>query len=337
MIRLAWRQFRTEASISFGALVVVAATLAATGPRLVAVYRTAPAQLSATVPALQAAVPVLLLLAPALIGMFFGAPLVARELETGTYRLVFTQSVTRQRWLVVKFALPGLVGSVLAGALSLMAAWWANPMDLMNQNRFTPSLFGILGIVPFGYGLFAFALGATTGLLFRKTLPAMATTLVGYVGARYAVSYWIRPHFDAPLRMSEPLSSVTGFDFAGTSSGLSVTVGTPHIANAWPLSAEILDRAGNAPTSASLSRACPGVAGPTQSVGGVAGGPHASAVPGGNMQNCIANLVSKFHEVVTYQPASRYWPFQIYETALFVLLALALAGFSLWWVRRRLT
>jgi hypothetical protein len=337
VIRLAWRQFRTEASIGVGALVVVAVVLAVTGPHLIAVYRTAPNQLSSTDHGLQVAVPVLLLLTPALVGLFFGAPVVARELETGTYRLAWTQSVTRLRWMVVKFALLGLAGSVLAGGLSLMAAWWANPIDITNQNRFTPSLFGILGIVPFGYGLFAFALGATTGLVFRKTLPAMATTLVGFTGTRLAVTYWARPHFEAPLRLSEPLGPGMGFGFFSTSSGLSVTVGPPSIANAWPLTAEIVDKAGSAPTSAFLSKVCPGLAGPNQPIGRIAGGAHTRPVAGGSMHSCIANLASKFHAVITYQPASRYWPFQIYETALFVLLALALAGLSLWWVRRRLT
>jgi hypothetical protein len=55
------------------------------------------------------------------------------------------------------------------------------------------------------------------------------------------------------------------------------------------------------------------------------------------MQTCVAHLASKFHTVIAYQPANRYWPFQIYETALFIVLALALAGLSLLWVRRHLT
>jgi len=39
---------------------------------------------------------------PALLGIFWGAPLIARELETGTCRLAWNQSVTRTRWLTVK-------------------------------------------------------------------------------------------------------------------------------------------------------------------------------------------------------------------------------------------
>jgi len=55
------------------------------------------------------------------------------------------------------------------------------------------------------------------------------------------------------------------------------------------------------------------------------------------MQHCFAIISAKFHGLATYQPASRYWSFQGYETALFVVLALVLACLSFWWVRRRLT
>ena len=57
----------------------------------------------------------LMLAVPALLGIFWGAPLVARELETGTYRLAWTQSVTRTRWLAVKVALVGLASVAVAG------------------------------------------------------------------------------------------------------------------------------------------------------------------------------------------------------------------------------
>jgi hypothetical protein len=35
--------------------------------------------------------------------------------------------------------------------------------------------------------------------------------------------------------------------------------------------------------------------------------------------------------------ARRYWALQWYETGIYLTLALALAGFSLWWARRRLS
>ena len=336
MIRLAWRQFRTEAVVGFAGLVLVAVVLVVTGPHLVYVFDTARDQVPGTDRGLQIAVAALFLLTPVLVGDFFGAPLIASELESGTFRLAWTQGVTRSRWLVVKLALVGIASSLLAGGLSLMAAWWANPMNIVNQNRFSPSNFGMFGIVPFGYALFAFVLGATTGVLFRKTLPALACTLAGYVGVRLAVTFWVRPYFEAPAHMTKALSTMISFSFTRTAEGISVAAYWPPVPNGWALSAKIVNRAGQAPTSQYLERACPMLgAAPGPGAARVAEGPHAIA-SGTGMQACIANLATKFHEVITYQPASRYWPFQAYETGLFVVLALALAGFSLWWVRRRM-
>ena len=337
MIRLAWRQFRTEAIAGIGALVVVAVVLAVTGPHLVDVYRASPSQVTTTDKGLQTALIAVLLVAPALVGIFFGAPLIARELESGTFRLAWTQGVTRARWLTVKLALVGLASSVLAGGISLMVAWWANPINIVNANRFSPALFGMFGIVPFGYALFAFALGATTGLLFRKTLPAMATTLAAYLGVRFAVTYWIRSHFESPLTKSLKLGANAFGGFVMTPSGVRVAAPNLTVPNGWVLSTSIVDKAGNPPTSAFLSKACPGVTGPPQRVGESLGYKHAVPALGGQFQHCIAVIEAKFHGLAIYQPASRYWPFQAYETALFVVLALALAGLSYWWLRRRLT
>ena len=107
---------------------------------------------------------------PSLIGMFWGAPLIARELETGTFRLAWTQSVSRMRWLLVKLGLVGLASAAVGGLLSLMVTWWYSPIDKVNQGRFGAAAFGLHGFVPAGYALFAFALGATD----RAALPPHA-------------------------------------------------------------------------------------------------------------------------------------------------------------------
>lgn len=101
-----------------------------------------------------------------------------------------------------------------------------------------------------------------------------------------------------------------------------------HIPNAWVYGAQIVDRAGRAPTTQFLNGAFPNVA-----TGPPGGGPH--AVPT-DFQAGLAKLAATYHALVTYQPASRYWAFQGLETAVFIALALVLAGLSFWWVRRRL-
>ena len=70
-----------------------------------------------------------MLVLPALIGLFWGAPLIARELEAGTHRLVWNQSVTRTRWLAVKLGLLGLAAIAAAGLGSLAVDWWSDPLD----------------------------------------------------------------------------------------------------------------------------------------------------------------------------------------------------------------
>lgn len=118
--------------------------------------------------------------------------------------------------------------------------------------------------------------------------------------------------------------------------GPQVILKNVSIPNAWVLSTSVVDKAGHAPTAAFLSRACPGVTGSQVSLGPKAG-PSARSALLAQMQHCLSAIAARCHGVATYQPASRYWPFQAYETMLFAVLALALAGLSLWWVRHRLT
>jgi hypothetical protein len=351
VIRLAWRQFRTQAAVAFAALAALAILLAITGASLHHLYDMsdistcqAPSNCDALTSAflshdkvLQNLLGPVLLAAPALLGIFWGAPLVARELEAGTYRLVWTQSVTRTRWLAVKVALVGLASIAVAGLFSLMVTWWSSPIDHVNMNRFTRGVFDARGIVPVGYAALAFALGLTAGTLIRRTVPAMATTLVTIVGARLAASYWIRPHLMTPAHTSATFASASnlGFDANG-SSGLTFVAGPPDIPNAWVYSARIVDKVGHVATGQSLHtflvRFCPNIGTPPRRP------PTGARARPGNpeaFQACIAKLSAKFHETVTYQPAGRYWTFQSYETAIFLLLALILTGVSFWWIRRR--
>jgi hypothetical protein len=343
MIWLTWRQFRSQAAVVFGALAVVAIVLALTGPHLVSVadgYLKAcrAAKNCATTnnpvlmsyPRLEAALNVLVILLPALVGIFWGAPLIARELETGTYRLSWTQSVTRKRWLAVKIGVVGLVSVVVAGLLSLMVTWWSSPIDQANLNPFG-STFGLRDLVPIGYTAFAFAVGVTAGVLIRRTLPAMAATLVVFVAAREAATFGLRPHLLPPKHLIAAITSVNQIGFNLSPSGLQVIGNTPNLPNAWVLSTDFVSRSGQTPTAQYLKSACPKL------LNGPPGGGPSGGGPPPAFQECAAKIGARFHEVITYQPANRYWAFQGIETAIFIVVGLLLVGLSFWWVRHRMS
>jgi hypothetical protein len=199
MIWLTWRQFRVSAIVAGAALAATAILLAWTHPG-------ARGYLSQD--HVLEFLSTFLVGLPALIGAFWGAPLIAGELESGTYRLVWTQSVTRTRWLAVKVGVVGLASVALTGLLSLMLTSWSS--KAVNLGRFGTAMFGQRGIVPMGYAAFGFALGVAAGLLIRRTLPAMATTLVAFLAARLIVQSLVRPHFASPVKLSRALSATNG-------------------------------------------------------------------------------------------------------------------------------
>jgi hypothetical protein len=340
MIWLTWRQFRLPSIIAAAALVVLAAALAATGPHIASLFA------RSGVPGCPAAqcsrlasdfihqvsgqtvdrvlffgTIALLYAGPALMGVFWGAPLITREIETGTYRLAWTQSVTRGRWLAVKLSLLGLVAMATAGLASLMVTWWASPIEralslnLSGGNDFgplDPLIFGARGIVPLGYAAFAFALGVTAGLLIRRTLPAMAATLAVFALIQGFWPSWVRPHLIAPVAYRAPLRIGRLTELMVSNRTMTVGAGFSR-AGAWVLSNQTLTRGGQVFT-----------------------GPAPSVCQGPNGQGCLNWLGrQQLRVLVSYEPADRFWAFQWYETAIFVGLALALAACCLWRVRRR--
>jgi hypothetical protein len=255
-----------------------------------------------------------LVVVPGIVGVFWGAPLVARELETGTFRLAWTQSFSRTRWLTAKVAVVGLASVAVTGLFSLMLTWWSSPIDRVKMSPFT--FFDHRDIVPIGYAAFAFALGVTTGVLIRRMLPAMAVTLVGFVAVRTFIAHSVRTHFARPITLSQRLNAR---DAICTGAGC-----PPLRSGEFVLSNSLVNSSGHAVNTVGCTdgvRVSPGSPRPDPAA----------------IQHAYQICLAQYRQVQVYQPDSRYWPFQWYETAIFVGLALIMTGFCFWWVRRHLS
>jgi len=350
LIWLTWRQSRLRGASAAVVLAAFAVLLAVTGPHLASLYAGSSIgscrgndcvgaaddflqQLyrTGTYWLLYLLGTVIILVAPAIVGIFWGAPLIASEFEAGTHYLVWNQSITRTRWLAVKLTLTGLAAMAVTEALSLMQAWWATPISRavargavaspLAMNQFSPLVFATHGITPLGYAAFAFALGVTAGVLFRRAVPAMALTLAVFALVQVAMPLWVRPQMFPPDRTVTTLSSFSSVDVPINGGTLTVIPdGLGSQPEAWVLSSGAVNTAGQ-PVSA-VPAACMEV---VQT--GKASHPA--------LLDCLDS--HGIRVAVTYQPASRYWAFQGTETGIYLALALALAGYCFWRIRRRLS
>ncbi|HJQ49897.1 MAG TPA: hypothetical protein VJ838_05240 [Gaiellaceae bacterium] len=241
-------------------------------------------------------------LIPGLIGVALAAPLLL-DLEHGTIRLAWTQSVTRRRWIATKLGVTTGTVLVAAAAFSALLTWYQQPLDRI-YGRWDK--FDFEWIVPLGYAAFALGLALGVGVIWRKSAAAIVVAFAAYVAARLFVQSWLRQRFVTPR------SATWGPHSSGPRLG----------ANAWVLSGGPSDRAGHVISGDSpIFRECVRAA-----HGGLKGLDPA----------CMANHGAGYNHIV-WQPASRFWEFQGIETALFGSIALLLLAFSAWWLRRRVT
>lgn len=235
-------------------------------------------------------------LLPALIGAFVGAPLLAREFETGTWRLAFTQAVPRSRWLTAKIGLLGLAILLPTIGLAAVFGWYRAPLDVL-EGRFGPNSYDFEGLSLPALTLFAFAVGVLCGVLIRRTLAAMAVTIGVFLLVRVPVETWLRPHLQPPITVTGAAASSA----AGRSD--------------WILAQGLADASGH-----HLS----GVA-ETQVM-------HAAHNASGPIQAYLS--AHGYTYWATIQPASRFWHFQLVEATFYIALALAAATAAVLTLRR---
>ena len=129
---------------------------------------------------------------PALIGAFVGAPVLARELETGTFRYAWTQGFGRWRWTLAKLVPLAVVVAAAAGAFSVLFSWYYQPYLADGQQGRSSGfparsgLFDLRGVAFAAWTLAAFAIGALAGMLIRRVVPAIVATLAAYTGLALA-------------------------------------------------------------------------------------------------------------------------------------------------------
>jgi hypothetical protein len=373
MIWLTWRQFRPQAIAAAAALAVLAILLAVARRGLATGYAAAGLAACHAHCATDASLFLdrvgnldhflffgsvfLLVAAPAVMGLFWGAPLIAREVEAGTHRVAWNQSVTRTRWTLIKLGLVGLAAIATAGLLSLMVTWWASPIDAAGllggtaqaaatggngahitfsgfaEARLDPVIFDARGVAPLGDAALAFAIGVTAGVLLRRTLSAMAVTLVAFVAIQVLMPNFVRPHLLPPAHVTVPMSIQHTQISTNAGSGVSSIqlTGGFSAPGAWVLSDTVITRSGApspnvvmtpaGPVLTPLPKACQ----PTPGIG----------INGPNCRTALQGL--DLRQSVTYQPASHFWPLQWIETGIYLLLAAGLGWVCVWQVRRRRT
>lgn len=236
-----------------------------------------------------------ILLFPLLVGVFVGAPLLPREQRTAPF--IRTQGVTLRRWLVVKLGLVVLATLIFSTVLSLIYTWWSYPMSAFMQD-----IWGNYksGIVLIGWSLFDLLLGVTIGVLIRRPIAAM--TMAFFLLFALALGGGnVYPYFIPPLSKLYPVSITSSNAAWGGPGDLSLYAG-------------YADQNGR--ETGEISTYC---------------GSNLTLRDDGYA--AMANKCIKEKHLqwkIVYQPAERYWPLQILETSLLLVLSLALLPLIYW-------
>jgi len=238
-------------------------------------------------------------LVPGVIGVLLAAPLVL-ELENGTYRLAWTQSVTRGRLLVAKLGVAVATALLAAGAFSLLLTWSHAPLDRL-FGRMQSGVFDVEGVVPLAWAVFALGLAFALGVLTRRTAVSLIVAFAAYVGSRIAVDNQLRPHYVNPVTQR-----------------FGVGRGIPDLRRDLLFSERLVDAAGR----------------PFAITPHIVSSCSRRAASSGGAGDCLARHGAAFMQVV-YQPAGRFWLLQGIETTLFGAAGLALIALTILWLQRR--
>lgn len=319
---VAWRRYRTAVAGSAAILTLAALFLVIDGRRMRSLYQSYLACRPVNSASCQFAwqnfrdayaqpglLRVVLLFLPGVIGAFAGAPVLAREFETGTFRFAWTQGVGRMRWAVASLV-PGAVGVAgIMGAFGLLVSWHNRPLVMAGiAPRLRATDFPTTGLAAAGWALAGFALGVAAGLLWRRVIPALATALAAWFGLAILTASILRPNYLTPL----------------TTTSLQQSARDLWLSQWWT-------KDGVRVSDADISRILQGTG--FQAVSGN----KVTVRPGesGSIDPVQYLLQHGYTQVTSFQPDSRYWPFQWIEFGWLAALSLLLILGVLWLLRRR--
>ncbi len=249
-----------------------------------------------------------LMLLPGILGAFAGGPLLARELETGTFRYAWTQGVGRMRWAAA-LVVPGAVGiAMIMVSFGAVITWREQPLiEYGATTRLDVAIFPVSGLAVAGWAMAGFALGVLAGLLWRRVLPAVATAFGVWFGLAYLAAKDLRPHYLAPLQTTSLNLSSHNF----------------FVSQWWT-------KAGVRVSDSEINRIL-------QALGAdVSGNQVKVHVSSGGAPDPIRTLIQQgYTQVTSYQPVSRYWTMQWIEFGWLAAFSLVLLGATFWLLHRR--
>jgi hypothetical protein len=317
MTWLTWRQSRASFGVGTILLAALAVLLVVTGLQMFSQYHTIITECASSQSSGQNGVncsvggglfeggpaagfiSLLLLALPVLGGLFLGAPMFAAEFEGGTNRFAWMQGITRRHWFLGKAGWLLLAAAAYGGVIAALSTWWAGPTNGEHLSEFYPGRFDILYLVPVGYAVFAMALGICAGALIRRTVPAMAVTLGGFIAVRLVVLLWVRSHYVSAVTVTHGL--LNGINLTGSN---------------WMIHQGVLNPAGQLLTGQNQAEFNGAPVGDLPSA--------CSALANGAtpvVSSACRAALTGYRNFVTYQPGDRFWTFQGIETGLFLVLA----------------
>lgn len=281
-------------------------------------------------------VPIAILFVPILLGLFWGVPFLAREYAEGTNKLVWTQGVSRSKWLSIKLVWVLGSAALFAALFVGLDTWWSRADQALNLNRFQTLQFSANGIALIGYAVFSVSLGIFLGAWLKRTMAALGVTLVLLIAlVAVVVPNFIRPYYYTPVSNDHPLlsSNLNGVNVNG--------------AAALIISQNVVNKNNQSINWSNPPQQCVVTPGSSQS-NVIVGGHTEAAIPskiGGSLEiqarnggppvslNCLQPL--GYNQEIKYQPSYRYWDFQRIETALYLGLSIIPIAGTYWLVLRR--